>query len=71
MVPVCPPTFEDQFIVYAELGNVKPVKNILPLPTPLQLASSTTYPPKVKPVDGVMITDAVIPVQPPPSSATI
>ena len=72
VVPVCPFTFELQFIVYADIGGVKPVINILPLPpAPKQLASLTTYPPNVNPVDGVKITEAVIPVHPPPSLATI
>jgi hypothetical protein len=57
--------------VYADNGGVNPVKKILPLPEPKQLASSTTYAPYVKPDEGFNITDAVIPVHPPPSFATM
>ena len=70
VVPVCPFTFDVQLTVYAEIGGVNPVMNILPLDVPIQLPSSTTYPPKVNGTDGLIITDEVIPVHPPPSFAT-
>ena len=70
VAPVCPLTFVNQFIEYAETGNVNPVKNIFPLGVPTQLPSFTTYPPYVNAFDELIITEAVIPVHPPPSSAT-
>ena len=71
VVPVWLLTFVNQDIVYADVGNVNPVKKIFPLGPPRQLPSFTTYPPKSNTSDWLITTDGVIPVHPPPSSATI